>query len=42
VISLGGMDISSDYRFRMIIKAYETLKEPDKRKKYDLENGIQQ
>jgi hypothetical protein len=34
--------VNGDHRFRTIIKAYETLKKPDERKKYDLENGIQQ
>jgi hypothetical protein len=34
--------VDGDHRFRTIIEAYETLKKPDKRKKYDLENGIQQ
>jgi DnaJ-class molecular chaperone len=34
--------VNGDHRFRTIIKAYETLKKPDKRKKYDLEIGIQQ
>jgi len=33
--------VDGDHRFRTIIEAYETLKYPDKRKKYDLENGIQ-
>jgi len=32
--------VDGDHRFRMIIEAYETLKDPDKRKKYDLEKGI--
>jgi len=33
--------VDGDHRFRTIIEAYETLKDQDKRKKYDLENGIQ-
>jgi len=33
--------VNGDFRFRAIIEAYETLKDPDKRKKYDLEKGIQ-
>jgi len=32
--------VDGDHRFRTIIEAYETLKDPDKRKKYDLEKGI--
>jgi len=33
--------VDGDRRFRTIIEAYETLKDPDKRKKYDLEKRIQ-
>jgi len=34
--------VDGDHMFRTIIEAYETLKDPDERKKYDLEKGIQQ
>ena len=34
--------VDGDRRFRTIIEAYETLKDTDKRKKYDLEERIQQ
>jgi len=32
--------VDGDQKFRMIMEAYETLKDPDKRKKYDEEIGI--
>ena len=32
--------VDGDWKFRMITEAYETLKDPDKRKKYDEEFGI--
>jgi curved DNA-binding protein len=32
--------VDGDRKFRMIIEAYEILKDPDKRKKYDEEIGI--
>ncbi len=34
--------VDGDRKFRMIIEAYEILKDPDKRKKYDEEIGISQ
>lgn len=32
--------VDGDFKFRMIIEAYEILKDPDKRKKYDQEIGV--